>query len=123
MSVAMHRSKSTHSRGVGTIAHDGSLSLVQIVQDEGRAPYTRRWSVRQVGPGQFTGSMSQATGPVTIQQVGSRFRFRFMIKGALSVEEWLTPLAGGLLATNEVTVSKFGIPVATSHGLVRKLPS
>ena len=89
MSVAMHRSTSTHSRGVGTIARDGSLSLVQIVQDEGRAPYARRWSVRQVGPGQFTGSMSQATGPVTIQQVGSRFRFEFMIKGALSVEESL----------------------------------
>ena len=83
MSVAMHRSTSTHSRGVGTIARDGSLSLVQIVQDEGRAPYARRWSVRQVGPGQFTGSMSQATGPVTIQQVGSRFRFRIHDQGCV----------------------------------------
>jgi hypothetical protein len=65
--------------------------------------------------------MSDATSPLEIEQVGSRYRFRFKMRGALSVEEWLTPLAGGRSATNEFTVRKFGFVVATFRGMVRKV--
>jgi hypothetical protein len=65
--------------------------------------------------------MSDAAGPVTIDQVGDRYRFRFKLSGSMSVEEWLTPLPGGRSATTNMTVRKFGFAVASSQGTVRKL--
>lgn len=37
------------------------------------------------------------------------------------VEEWLTPLADGRSATTDMTVRKFGMTVASAHGVVRKI--
>ena len=119
--VVMHKSTWTRSVGRGEVRPDGSLSLVQRVEDEGKPPYVRRWVIRQVRPGRFVGTMSQATGPVTIEEIGDRFRFRLQMPGGLSVEQWLTPLPGGRSATSNMTVRKFGIAVATSQGTVRKI--
>ena len=65
--------------------------------------------------------MQKATGAVTIEQVGDRYRFRFAMKGTLSVEEWLTPLVGARSATNELTVRRFGLRVASYRGTIRKI--
>jgi hypothetical protein len=119
--VVMHKPTWTRSVGRGEVRPDGSLSLVQRVEDQGKPPYLRRWVIRQVGPGHFVGTMSQASGPVTIDEVGTRFRFRLKMKDGLSVEEWLTPVAGGRSATSSMTVRKFGIAVASSQGTVRKI--
>jgi len=121
LKIVMHRAVHTMSIGRGEIRPDGSLSLVQRVEDEGRAPYVRRWLIKQVAPRRFVGTMSEATGPVTIDEVGDRFRFRLTMKGGLSVEQWLTPLPGGRSATSDMTVRKFGIAVASSQGTVRKI--
>ena len=121
LKVVMHKPQHTRAVGHGEVERDGSLSLVQRVEDEGKAPYMRRWVIRQVAPGRFIGTMSDATGPVTIDEVGDRFRFRLNMKGGLSVEQWLTPLPGGRSATSSMTVRKFGIPVASSQGTVRKI--
>lgn len=111
----------SHSVGRGRIGPDGTLSLIQRVDDEGQPPRERRWQIRQVGSHRFSGTMSEAIGPVTIEEVGSRYRFRFKMKGNLSVEQWLAPLAGGMAARNSMTVRKFGITVGTSEGIIRKL--
>lgn len=119
--IVMHKAVRTRSIGRGEIEPDGSLLLVQRVEDEGRAPYVRRWEIRQTGTGRFQGSMSEATGPIAIEQVGARYRFTFRMKGNLSVEQWLTPLPGGLSASSSITVRKFGLPVASSIATVRKV--
>ncbi len=119
--VVMHKSIRTRSIGRGAIRPDGALDLVQRVEDEGRAPYLRRWQIRPVAPGRFAGSMSEASGPVDIQQIGGRFRFTFKMKGDMSVEQWLTPLPGGRAASSNMTVRKFGIAVAISTAVVRKI--
>ncbi len=107
--------------GQGRIEADGSLTLVQRVEDEGKEPRVRRWRVRELGPGRYTGTMSEASGPLEIQRVGKRYRFRFAMKGNLSVEQWLTPTPGGTSARSFTRVRKFGMTVATSEGSVRKL--
>ncbi len=111
------------SRSVGPrrIEPDGSLSLVQQVEDEGKPPRERRWRIRQTGPRSFSGTMSEASSPVTIDEVGGRFRFRFKMKGNLSVEQWLAPLSGGMAARNILTVRKLGMTVGTSTGTIRKV--
>jgi hypothetical protein len=121
LKVIMHKPVRTRSIGRGEVRPDGSLSLVQRVEDEGRPPYVRRWLIKQVAPRRFVGTMSEATGPVTIDEVGERFRFRLTMRGGLSVEQWLTPLPGGRSATSDMTVRKFGIAVASSQGTVRKI--
>jgi len=107
--------------GQGRIASDGTLHLVQRVEDQGKRAYDRRWRMRQVGPNRFSGTMSEARGPVTAQQIGGRYRFRFKMKGSISIEQWLTPLAGGRAARSTVTIRKLGMTVGHSEGMIRKL--
>ena len=119
--VMFHKGYATRSTGQGRIQPDGSLFLVQQVFDAGKPPHERRWRVRQTGPGRYTGTMSEAVGPVTIDRVGDRYRFRFRMDGRLSVEQLLSPLAGGRAASSSVKVRKFGMVVATTDGIVRKI--
>lgn len=109
----------THSVGLGKIGPDGTLSLVQQVNDEGKPPYERRWHIRQSGPGRFTGTMSEATGPILIQQVGGSYRFRFKVRG-LAVEQWLEPLPDGKSVRSTTSVRRLGIKVAAGQGIIRK---
>ena len=107
--------------GNGRILPDGSLVLVQQVFEEGKSPKQRNWRIRQVSPGRYTGTMSDATGPILVEELGGRYRFKFRMKGNLSVEQWLTPAAGGNSAASNVTVRKFGLRVASSVGFVRRI--
>lgn len=118
--VIMRKPFESRTYGTGEIS-DGVLSLVQRVNEEGKAPYERRWRMRQVGPGRFTGTMNEATGPVTVQEVAGRYRFRFKMKGNLAIEQWLMPLPGGRAARSKVSIRKFGMKVGTSEGTIRKL--
>ncbi len=119
--VIMKKSYRARTLGQGRIGSDGALTLIQRVEDEGRAPFERRWHIRRLGPGRFAGSMTEAKGPVTVSEIKGRYRFRFKMKGSLSVEQWVTPLAGGTSARTESTVRKLGMKVATSRGLIRKI--
>ncbi len=101
--VVMKKSYRSRSLGRGRIDESGSLILVQQVEDEGRPPSERRWQIRQIAPGRFSGSMSGARGLVTITQVGPRFRLYFKTKSRLVVEQWITPSADGKSARTEST--------------------
>ena len=107
--------------GQGRIEPDGSLTLVQRVEDEGKPPRERRWRVREAGEGHWVAAMSEASGPVAIDRIGERYRFRFRMKGNLSAEQWLTPLPGATAAKTVTRVRKYGMTVATTEGTVRKL--
>ena len=121
MRVMLKKPYQTRSVGRGRVERDGSLTLVQRVEDEGRPPHERRWKIRQVGARRFSGTMSEAAGPVIIDEIGGRYRFRFKMKGNLSVEQWLAPIAGGLSARNRMTIRKFGMTVGSGEGIIRKV--
>jgi len=110
----------SRSFGQGRIEPDGSLTLVQRVEDEGKPARQRRWRVREAGPGHWTATMSEAVGPVTIDLVGDRYRFRFKMKGNVAVEQWLAPLPGARAARTITKARKFGMTVMTSEGTVMK---
>jgi hypothetical protein len=118
--VVMKKPFRSRSIGRGEIKPDGSLYLVQHVEEDGRPPHDRRWQIRQVASGRFAGTMSEANGPVTIEEIEGRYRFRYKMKGGLSVEQWMTPLSGGRSAQNKLTIRKFGVTVARSEGVIRK---
>lgn len=118
--VMMRKPFSSRAMGRGEIS-DGVLNLVQQIHEDGRAPYDRRWRMRQVGPGRFAGTMTEATGPVVAEEIGGRFRFRFKMKGNLTIEQWLTPLPGGKSARSKVSIRKLGITIGHSDGMIRRL--
>jgi hypothetical protein len=119
--LVMKKPYKSRSIGRGEIKPDGSLLLVQRVEDEGKPPHERRWHIREVSPGKFTGTMTEAKGPVTVDEVGGRYRFRFKMKGNVSVEQWIAPLPGGKNASTRVTIRKMGITVGQSEGTIRRL--
>lgn len=121
MKMIMKKPYRVRSIGVGRITSDGSLHLVQQVRDEGEPPKERVWRIRQAGPGKFTGTMSEAKGPVTIEQVGDGYRFRFKIKGNLAVEQWLIPDRDGDSGKSRLVIRKYGMKVASSEGTIRKV--
>jgi hypothetical protein len=117
----MRKPYRTRSLGRGRMDPDGTLILIQRVEDEGKPPRERRWRIRQTAAGHYSGTMSEASGPIAIDEVGGRYRFRFKMKGNLSVEQWIAPLPGGVSARNLMTVRKFGMVVATGDGTIRRL--
>ena len=119
--VVMKKPYKTRSQGVGRLEPDGALLLVQQVQEGSEPSKERRWRIRQVAPGRFTGTMSEAVGPITVDKIGERFRFRFRMKGGLAVEQWLTPLAGWKSAKSTLSVKKLGISVASGEALIRRM--
>ena len=119
--VMFHKPYRTRSVGSGRIEPDGTLTLVQRVEDEGKPPHERRWRVQRTGPDQFRAFMTEAVGPVMIDKVGDAYRFRFKLKGNLNAEQMLTPLPGGRSARNSVKVKRMGITVATTDGTIRKI--
>ena len=118
--IMMRKPYTSRTLGKGRILSDGSLSLVQQVHDEGKPVEERRWRIQEVDDGRYIGTMTEAAGPVTVDEVDGRYRFRFKMKGNLSVEQWLVPQRGGDVAQSKTTVKKFGMRVATSEGTIKR---
>ena len=121
VTVVMKRPFRSRSIGRGKTLPDRTLDLVQRVEDEGKPVHERRWKIRQVGPGRYSGTMSEAVGPVVIEDTPKGFRFQFKMKGNLAVEQWLVPQSDGEHAQSRTIIRKFGIPVARSEGTIRKI--
>lgn len=121
MKIIMKKPVAARSIGQGRIEDDGSLTLVQQVLHDGQPQKRRHWRVRRSGGDMFTASMNEAIGPVAIDRIGNAYRFRFRMKGQLSVEQWVKPLAGGSVARSTMKVKKLGVVVATSDGTIRKV--
>ena len=68
----------------------------------------------------FTGTMSEAQGPVTIEQIGNGYRFKFKVQG-MSAEQWIIPNPDGNSGLSKLVVRKFGMTVAKAEGTIRKL--
>ena len=119
--VIMKKPFRSRAIGNGRILSDGSLSLAQQVFDEGQPTKQRNWKIRQVASGQYAGTMTEAVGPVTVDEVDGKYRFKYKMKGNLAVEQWMTPLAGGNAAKSTVTVRKFGMKVASSTGIIKRV--
>jgi hypothetical protein len=119
--VIMKKPYRSRTIGHGQILPDGTLSLVQQVHDAGRPAQRRHWRIKQTDSDSFRGTMSDAVGPVYVDEINYDYRFKFKMKGNLAVEQWVTPLADGKSARTRMIVRKMGMRVATSEGTIRKI--
>lgn len=104
---------------IGRERKDG-LILTQRISVAGEPPRTRNWLLRRTGPGRFAGSLTDADGPVETTAIGRAIRIRYPLKGGLEVEQWLVALPGGRSLDNRLTVTKWGIRVASLRERITK---
>jgi hypothetical protein len=119
--VVMKKPYRSRTIGQGHMLPDGTLSLVQQVHEAGKPTQRRHWRIKQTDSDSFQGTMSEAVGPVQVEEINDDFRFKFKMKGNLVVEQWVTPLADGKSARTRMTVRKLGMRVATSEGVIRRI--
>jgi hypothetical protein len=119
LKIAMRAGRLVDVRSEGH-REDDTLVLEQRVEQEGEAPRDRTWRLRQVGPGRYAGTLSDAAGPVEGKTEGNRLHLSFRMKGGLKADQWLTLSPDGRSAHNVMKVRKLGIVVATLDETIRR---
>ncbi len=121
LSVLLEAPKRISVDSVGRTDRKGDLILDQTVREEGKAARNRRWVMRRAGPGRFTGTLTDAVGPVSVTVAGSEADIRYKMKDGLSVAQTLQLQPGGQTIANRMAVKKFGVRVARLQETIRKL--
>jgi hypothetical protein len=106
---------------VGGKNRNGEFVLLDTIHEEGKPDRERKWVMRAAGPNHFTGSLSDATGPVDINVSGASATIRYTMKGGLKVEQLIELQGDGRTLSNICTVRKFGMKFARIEGTARKL--
>jgi hypothetical protein len=108
---------------VDSVGHrDGKdFILFDTVHEEGKPVRERRWVMRPTGPNHFTGTLSDATGPVDVIVTGRQATIRYVMKGGLNIVQRLELQADGKTLSNHVVARKFGLKFARVDGTIRKL--
>lgn len=91
----------------------GGLILDQTIREAGKPPSTRRWIIWRVAQDRYTGSLTEAVGPVTAAISGRRAKIKYKMRHDLKVEQQLAEQPGGTRVLNRLTVRKLGVKVAT----------
>jgi hypothetical protein len=119
--MALHRPHKVIVDSIGGRNKGGDFVLIDDVQEEGKSPRKRTWVMHPVAPGHFTGSLSDANGPVEVVVSGSAATIRYTMKdGGLKIDQHVQLQRNGTL-TNHVIARKFGIRFAELDGTIRKL--
>jgi len=119
--IALHGPHKLTVDSVGGRNKEGEFILIDIVQEEGKPTRKRTWVMHPVGPNRFTGSLSDAAGPVDVVVSGNSATIRYtMREGNMKIEQRLELQANGTLS-NRVIARKFGLKFATVQGTIRKL--
>lgn len=111
--------KTLRVESVGTRERDGTLALKQVIAEPGKPPRTRYWRLKALGGGRYSGTLTDAVGPVRIETVGTRIHIRYKAKDHLDYDQWLTP-AGPRRVDNRMRVKRFGLTVAHVDEVISK---
>lgn len=98
----------------------GGLVLDQIIREGDKPPRARRWTMRPVGPNRFTGTLTDAAGPVSVRTSGPRAYISYTMKNGMTVEQQLALQADRRTLLNHMTIRKFGLKVAELSETIRK---
>lgn len=110
----------TEVEGIGRV-EDGTLVLDQVVKEGSKPARHRTWHIREDSPGQYSGRLTDASGPITGDADGNRLHLAFLMEGGLPTEQWLTLAGDGRSAHNIMVVQKFGMRVAVLDEEIRKI--
>ena len=106
---------------VGGKGDRGDFVLIETVHEGDKPVRQRKWIMRQAGPNHFTGSLTDAVGPVDVQIDGDTATIRYVMKGGLRVVQQLELQRDGRTLSSRVVVRKLGLKFASLEGTIRKL--
>ena len=106
---------------IGGKGDRGDFVLIDTVREGDKPVRQRKWIMRQVAPNRYTGTLTDAVGPVDVQIDGDTASIRYVMKGGLKIEQQLKLQPDGKTLTNRVEAKKLGMKFARVEGIVRKL--
>ncbi|HUP66751.1 MAG TPA: DUF3833 family protein [Sphingomicrobium sp.] len=106
---------------IGGKGDRGDFVLIDTVREGDKPVRQRKWIMRQAGPGHFTGTLTDAVGPVDVAIEGDTAVIRYVMKGGLKIEQQLKLSPDGRRLSNQVVAKKLGMKFARVEGTVRKL--
>jgi hypothetical protein len=121
LKVVLKRAQAVKVQSVGRMEGD-VLVLDQIVRIEGEEPERRQWRMRKLAAGRYTGTASDAIGPISGEIAGSQLHLKYrMKKDKVDVEQWIALQPDGRTAVNRMTLRKLGLKVGTLNETIRRL--
>jgi hypothetical protein len=118
--IALHGPHKLVVDSIGGRNKEGQFVLIDTVQEEGKPTRKRTWVMHPDGPNHFTGSLSDANGPVDVAVSGNSASIRYVMKeGGLKVQQDLQLRSDGTLS-NHVIAKKFGLKFAQVDGTIRR---
>jgi Protein of unknown function (DUF3833) len=109
-----------HVRSHGQSESDGSFILKQTVAFEGQETQARSWTIRQVTPLHYTGTLSDAVGTVRGHTSGQRLSIKYRVKGLFVMHQILELMPDGQIIDNRGRITLLGIPVGFMHEKIRR---
>ena len=120
LKIVFKGTRHTHVVGHGSVEAGNVIVLTQKVAEGDKPVRTRTWRIRPAGANRFTGTLSDAEGPIVASTAGNSMDIRYKMKGGLNVEQWLYLQSGEKTVINRMVVKKFGIPVASLRETIVK---
>lgn len=93
--IAFHHAEHTLVEGSGHAEGADAIVLDQTVRRGDKTPTHREWRLTRIAPGRYTGTLSDAVGPVTGDVRNDRLHLAFRTKGGLGAQQWLVLQPGG----------------------------
>ncbi len=121
LKVILRKARPVTVRGTGRIDRDGVLTLDQLVTEGDKPPRPRHWRLREVAPGRYAGTLTDARGTVTGVVEGATLRLAFTSTGGFRVRQTLTLQPDGRTLANRLEAKRFGIRVAVLTERIVKL--
>jgi hypothetical protein len=120
--IALHSPRKLIVDSVGGHNREGEFVLIDTVHEEGKPVRTRTWVMHPVGPDHFTGSLSDAVGPVDVVVRGDSATINYLMRdGRLKIAQQIQLQGDGKSLSNHVVARKFGLTFAHVDGTIRKL--
>jgi len=121
LKIVFHGTEKLVIDSVGRADGDGNFVLVDTVHEGDKPVRTRKWVMRPVGPNHFSGTLSDANGPVDAVVDGNQATISYTMNGGLKVQQVMQLQGDGRTLANHVDVRKFGLRFARMDGFIRKL--
>jgi hypothetical protein len=96
------------------------LLLRQTIHEGDKPPRVREWRIRRLAPNRYTGTLTEADGPVSLTTRGPRALIRYRMKNGMTVQQQLALQADERTILNHLEVRKWGVRVARLEETIRK---
>ncbi|HYW16346.1 MAG TPA: DUF3833 domain-containing protein [Allosphingosinicella sp.] len=98
----------------------GGLKLIQRITEGDKPLRVRTWTMKPVGRGRYTGTLTDAEGPVSILVDGPRADIAYVTPSGLRIRQQLALQSDGVTVLNRLTAHKYGVRLALLDETIRK---